>query len=169
MTVGSQKYCTGHTAVGRASRKSQRPNPTKIRRGSVPATRDLRCSFRIGEGPTLPTLSGGFLSLPLRSASSLADGGGGDHGGGDGGGGAGGLEFPAERPLADRRCRFAMAPGAESFGSASASVPLRSASAPLFQDSRSPNLKPVPQTLSQKNHRLRRSEHGLWPRPPPSG
>jgi hypothetical protein len=34
-------------------------------------------------------------------------------------------------------------------------------SAILFRDSRCPNLKPRAQTLSQKNRRLRRSEHGL--------
>ena len=37
-------------------RKSPWPN-TPIRRGSVPATRDPRCSLRVGEGPTLQVQS----------------------------------------------------------------------------------------------------------------
>jgi hypothetical protein len=87
MTVGSQKYYTGHTAVGRAFRKSQWPNPTNIRRGSAPQRGTPCCSFRIGESPTLQM-----------------------------------LEFPAESPLAVRRCRFAVAPSPQRAGSKLARV-----------------------------------------------
>jgi hypothetical protein len=40
-------------------------------------------------------------------------------------------------------------------------------SAILFRFSRSPNLKPKAQTLNTKNHRLRRSQHGLPLKPNP--
>ena len=60
--------------------------------------------------------------------------------------------LPQRSPVADRRPRF------------------RFASAIVFLDSRSRNLKPKPQALNRKkNRRLRRSEHGLALKPNPEG
>ena len=55
--------------------------------------------------------------------------------------------------LSNARCHFAVAP----------------ARWPLPVDHHRHNLKPKPQTLSQKNRRLRRSEHGLALNPNPEG
>jgi hypothetical protein len=72
MTVGSQKYYTGHTAVGRAFRKSQWPNLTNIKFSPPPAVRrgTPRCRFQIGEGPALQ--SSQQVMLAMRNSASAS-------------------------------------------------------------------------------------------------